>query len=66
MCLFKKKVTNRCPECRYYLMVEGHGYCAKAVDPSTNLRLLSGDAIRRQCPPCPREMTCPDWAAKEN
>ncbi|MCE5259283.1 MAG: hypothetical protein LLG44_09550 [Chloroflexi bacterium] len=65
MGLFGKKNKNqRCPECRYYLMVEGHGYCAKAVPATTNLRMLSGNAIRRECPRCPDEMTCEDWAAK--
>ncbi len=64
MGLFSKKVKNRCPECKYYLMVEGHGYCAKNIPETTNLRLLSGDAIRREGQRCPPEMTCPDWTAK--
>jgi hypothetical protein len=59
-----KKQNKRCPECRFYLMVEGHGYCAKSLPATTNLRMLSGNAIRRDCPKCPKEMTCPDWTAK--
>jgi hypothetical protein len=46
-------------------MVEGYGYCSKAIPESVNIRLLSRVALLRQCPRCPKEMTCPDWAAKE-
>ncbi|MHB0859110.1 MAG: hypothetical protein ACYC5M_16275 [Anaerolineae bacterium] len=65
MGLFGRKNKNqRCPECRAYVMVEGYGYCAKDVAADTNLRMLSGAALKRQCPRCPKEMTCEDWAAK--
>ncbi len=66
MRLFRKKQTEgrRCSECRYYVMVAGHGYCAKDVPPSINVRLLSPEGIRRRCTPCPAEMTCPSWDAR--
>jgi len=60
----KKRSNNRCPECRFYAMVEGYGYCAKALPPSVNIRLLSQEGLKRQCPRCPEEMTCADWQAK--
>lgn len=60
----RKSNQNRCPDCRHYAMVEGYGYCAKALPETVNIRLLSQAAIRRQCPRCPAEMTCEDWAAK--
>lgn len=65
MGLFGRKKGNRCPECKSYLMVEGHGFCAKAMPESMNMRMLSGAAIKRQCPRCPDEMTCGDFTAKE-
>ena len=65
MALFGKKNNGqRCPNCSRYVMVEGYGYCAKSIPPSTDIRMLSGAALKRQCPRCPAEMTCPDWAAK--
>ncbi|MBN1400500.1 MAG: hypothetical protein JXA74_06665 [Anaerolineae bacterium] len=60
----KSSGSKRCPDCRYYVMVEGYGFCAKEVPSTVNVRLLSGDAIKRQCPRCPDEMTCGDWAEK--
>lgn len=60
----RKQPQNRCPDCRHYAMVEGYGYCAKALPETVNIRLLSQDAIRRQCSRCPTEMTCGDWASK--
>ena len=66
MPLFGRKSSGgkRCPECRYYAMVEGYGYCAKDVAASVNIRLLSGPAIKRQCEKCPEAMTCETWTAK--
>lgn len=65
MRLFGRKSTNRrCTDCRYYTMVEGHGYCAKSLPSHINIRLLSQEAIRRQCPRCPDEMTCEHWEAR--
>lgn len=55
---------KRCPECRFYMMVEGYGYCAKSVPSNVNVRLLSQEGVKRQCPRCPAEMTCDDWQAK--
>jgi len=60
----RKQGGRRCPECKSYVMVEGYGYCCKAVPASTNVRLLSGPALKRQCPRCPEAMTCEDWQAK--
>jgi len=34
------------------------------LPPNINIRLLSQEAIRRQCPRCPDEMTCDDWEAR--
>ncbi|MHB1294281.1 MAG: hypothetical protein ACYC4R_04705 [Anaerolineae bacterium] len=65
MGLFGRKKGNRCPECKSYVMVEGYGYCAKTIPEGTNLRMLSGASLKRQCPRCPAEMTCDDWTAKE-
>jgi hypothetical protein len=67
MALFGRKGKNsmRCPDCTHYVMVEGYGYCSKAIPESVNIRLLSRVALLRQCPRCPKEMTCPDWKAKE-
>ncbi len=59
----KSNTNHRCPDCRFYIMVEGHGYCAKDVPPHVNVRLLSQEGVKRQCPRCPAEMTCPDWQA---
>jgi len=64
MGLFGKKNAKRCPECKYYVMVEGYGYCAKAIPATVNIRLLSSNALRRECQRCPKEMTCEDWTAK--
>jgi hypothetical protein len=55
---------NRCPECKFYAMVQGNGYCAKNVPATVNIRLLSQEAIRRQCTRCPDQMTCSDFQAK--
>ena len=49
MGLFGKKNAKRCPECKYYVMVEGYGYCAKAIPATVNIRLLSSNALRREC-----------------
>lgn len=59
----RSKKGQRCPECTYYAMVEGHGYCTKDLPDSVNVRLLSGDAIKRQCERCPDVMTCESWTA---
>jgi len=66
MRLFGRKtlVKHRCPDCRYYIMVEGHGYCSKDVPPHVNVRLLSQEGVKRQCVPCPPEMTCDSWEPK--
>jgi hypothetical protein len=65
MGLFGRKNAgkNRCPDCVHYVMVEGHGYCAKDVPATTNVRMLSTAGIKRQCVRCPEAMTCPDWSA---
>ncbi|MEA3407135.1 MAG: hypothetical protein U9R48_03525 [Chloroflexota bacterium] len=64
MGLFGRKVVNhRCPECRYYVMLEGHGYCAKDIAPGVDAKRLSPEGVRRQCVRCPEEMTCPGWEA---
>lgn len=66
MRLFGRKGNsgNRCPDCRFYMMVEGHGYCAKDVPEHVNVRFLSGSGVKRQCVRCPDEMTCAGWEAK--
>jgi hypothetical protein len=66
MGLFGKKSNGgkRCPECRFYAMVEGHGYCGKAVAATTDIRKLSAEGLKRQCVRCPSEMTCDAWQAK--
>lgn len=66
MGLFGRKSNgkNRCPDCRFYVMVEGKGYCAKALPATLNVRMLSQDGVKRQCPRCPDAMTCGDWVAK--
>lgn len=66
MGLFGRKAgaKNRCPDCRFYAMVQGHGYCAKSVPATVNIRLLSQEAIKRQCVPCPEQMTCEDFQAR--
>jgi len=60
----RKNSGRRCPDCGYYLMLEGYGYCAKAVPTTVNVRQLSREGILRQCVRCPAEMTCPDWQPK--
>lgn len=60
----RKNNKNRCPDCRFYMMVEGYGYCAKDVPPTVNVRLLSTAGVKRQCVRCPQEMTCDAWQAK--
>lgn len=67
MALFGRKGggKNRCPDCRFYVMISGHGYCCKTVPPTTNVRLLSQEGLKRQCSRCPDEMTCSDWQAKQ-
>ena len=66
MALFGRRSqnTNRCPECKHYVMVEGYGYCGKEVPAHVNLRMLSTANLKRQCPRCPDEMTCSDWATQ--
>ena len=66
MALFGRKDSgkNRCPDCRFYVMVEGHGYCAKAVPTTINVRLLTAEGLKRQCARCPEAMTCGDFNAK--
>ena len=59
----RKAAKNRCPECRYYVMLEGYGYCSKDVADGVNAKRLSPEGVRRQCPRCPEEMTCEDWQA---
>jgi len=54
---------HRCPECRFYVMLEGHGYCAKDVSSNVNVKYLSTEGIKRQCVRCPEEMTCDSWTA---
>ncbi|MGI6376138.1 MAG: hypothetical protein ACOX3S_09025 [Anaerolineae bacterium] len=60
----KRNKGQRCPDCKHYVMVEGYGYCAKAIPDSVNVRMLSGAGLKRQCPRCPDQMTCSDWTAK--
>jgi len=60
----RKNGGKRCPDCRFYVMVEGHGYCAKSIPASVNVRLLSQQGLKRQCSRCPEEMTCSDWQGK--
>lgn len=61
----RKSASNkRCPDCRNYYLVEGHGFCAKEMPSTVNVRMLTGTAIKRQCPRCPEEMTCTDWTTK--
>ena len=60
----KNTATSRCPDCRYYMPVQTRGYCARAVPAGVNVRLLSQEGIRRQCTPCPAELTCADWQPK--
>jgi len=38
----RKNSKNRCPDCRYYAMVEGHGYCTRNLPDTVNVRLVSG------------------------
>ena len=60
----KSATKTRCPDCRSYIMVEGYGFCSKDVPPNINVRFLSGEGIKRQCPQCPEEMTCEFWTTK--
>jgi len=65
MALFgKKNSARRCPDCKHYAMIEGYGYCAKALPATVDFRMVSGSSLKRQCPRCPAEMTCADWSAK--
>ena len=66
MGLFRRKPTEekRCPMCRFYVMLEGKGYCAKDLPSTINVRLLSREGIVRQCGRCPAEMTCGAWTVK--
>lgn len=66
MRLFGRKSSNskRCPECSFYAMVEGYGYCAKGVPSNVNVRLLSTEGLKRQCVRCPDAMTCESWTDK--
>ena len=67
MKLFGKKVNvgHRCPDCKFYMMIEGYGYCSKEVPEHVNVRLLSTQGAKRQLVRCPEEMTCADWKAAE-
>ncbi|MEN6479218.1 MAG: hypothetical protein ABFD20_06235 [Anaerolineales bacterium] len=60
----RKDKGRRCSDCKHYVMIEGYGYCAKAIPASVDVRMLSGSGLKRQCPKCPEEMTCPDWTSK--
>ena len=60
----KSRTKGRCPECRFYAMVEGYGYCSKDVPTHINVRMLSTEGLRRQCVECPEEMNCDSWVAK--
>lgn len=66
MGLFGRKSAGnkRCPECRFYAMVEGYGYCTKDVPSNVNVRFLTVAGIKRQSAKCPEAMTCESWAAK--
>jgi hypothetical protein len=57
----RKSGKHRCPDCRYYAMVEGHGYCTRNIPSNVNVRLLSGAALKRDGLRCPDAMTCDDW-----
>ena len=57
----RKRSGNRCPDCRFYVMVEGYGYCSKDVAENINVRMLTAEGAKRQCVRCPQEMTCSDW-----
>ena len=59
-----KKSETTCSGCRYYVMLNGYGYCAKDVPSMVDVRLLSGDGIKRHCEPCPQSMTCTMWEAR--
>jgi len=60
----RKNAGHRCPECRFYAMVEGYGYCARGVPSHIDVRFLSQEGLKRQCSRCPEDMTCGDWQAK--
>lgn len=66
MGLFSRKGSrkNRCPDCSYYVMLEGYGFCAREVSAEVDVRMLSPGGIRRACVRCPEEMTCPSWQTK--
>lgn len=55
---------NRCPDCRFYMMAEGKGFCAKDVPSNVDVRFLSHEGVRRQCASCPDNMTCEAWETK--
>ena len=67
MKLFGKKVSvgHRCPDCKYYMMVEGYGYCSKDVPERVDVRMLSTTGAKRQLVRCPDVMTCADWKVAE-
>lgn len=60
----RKNQAQRCSDCRFYALVEGKGFCSKDVPAHVNVRLLSSEGVKRQCSPCPAEMTCASWVAK--
>jgi hypothetical protein len=60
----RKPAAQRCPDCKFYAMVEGYGYCGKDLPGHVNIRLLSSAALKRQCPRCPEAMTCEAWQAR--
>jgi hypothetical protein len=65
MALFgKKKEDQRCTNCRNYVLVNNAALCAKKVPAYINIRLLSQDGLRKQCPRCPASMICSDWTAR--
>lgn len=67
MKLFGKKANagRRCPDCKFYMMIEGYGYCSKDVDEKVNVRMLSTAGAKRQLVRCPEAMTCDDWKAAQ-
>jgi hypothetical protein len=67
MKLFGKKASagRRCPDCKFYMMIEGYGYCSKDVPGNVNVRMLSTQGAKRQLVRCPKVMTCADWQAAE-
>ena len=59
-----QKSGSSCSDCRYYVMLNGHGYCGKDVPSMIDVRFLSPDGIKRHCVTCPESMTCPMWEAR--